>query len=76
MSELHFERHTRGRWRAPGFEIRAVTIAGRVEYQAIAQGERYTWLGTEQSDWFKTAADARVWCEAKQADKRSNGRAR
>jgi len=49
-----------------------------VEYQAIAQGERYTWFGTEQSEWFKTAADARVWCERKQrvAGQINDGRAR
>lgn len=71
---MDWERHTRGRWRAPGFEIRAATVAGQTEYQAVRMGDRYTWLGVE-SEWFRTAADARVWCERKQRVVAQDGRA-
>jgi hypothetical protein len=63
---VNWERRTRNRWAAPGFEIHGVVIAGAVTYRAVQMGARPTYLGIADA-WHRTAADARAWCEAKQA---------
>lgn len=71
---MNWERRARGRWEAPGYEIRACVVHGKACYHALRQGARRTWLGLADA-WHDTAAAARAWCEADQADVRINGRA-
>jgi hypothetical protein len=71
---MNWERRTRNRWEAPGFEIRGVVIAGAVTYRAVQMGDRRTFFGVAEA-WHRSAADARAWCEAKQMGMAANGRA-
>ena len=71
---MNWERRTRNRWEAPGFEIRAVSTGGRVTYRALQMGDRRTWLGVGDS-WHLTAQAARDWCEALQGVGAQDGRA-
>lgn len=70
---MNWERVTRGRWRAPGFEIRAVVVKGRASYRSVAMGARRTWLGIAEA-WHDTAEQARDWCKRFQRDRAQDGR--
>jgi len=62
---MNWERRTRNRWEAPGFEVRGVTVKGVVSYHALKLDQRRTWLGVADS-WHDSPQAARAWCEAKQ----------
>lgn len=60
---LSWERLSRNRWAAPGFEISAAVVHGKAHYRSIQMGERRTYLGIADA-WHASAAKAREWCES------------
>lgn len=62
---LAWTRMSRSKWRAAGFEIRAVQLRNEISYRSLAMPPgRRAFFGIADA-WHVTAAAARDWCEIK-----------